>query len=534
MPAQIVITGATVHTLDTQRPTASAIAIEDGRIVAVGDDASVREHIDRRTRHVDGTGLTVTPGLVDSHMHPFWGAETTQGIDLTAVRTPDELRAAVERGARDLPPDGWVRGWGMTYEPFEGGGIHYDVFDAVTGGRPAFLGFFDCHGGVANAAALARGGVTGPVQFDVTSEVVCDEQGRPTGELREMPAMALVRSHIPEPTEEERFALYSEAIRRLNAVGLTGLHGMDGTPESFALLRALEEHGVLSIRMNIPLWQKPDTPVDEMEAQLPLRDERGRRWTGGTAKFFLDGVIETGTAWLLEPDAFGENTEPYCPDPDAYTRAVRLFAAAGFRCTTHCVGDGAVRWALDAYAPVPPPVGHHRIEHIEQVSPTDVPRFAELGVAASMQPLHMAGVRTDGQDLRSRRLGPARMARDFATRDLLRAGAILALGSDWPVADFDPRIDMAYAILRRAPGTPVEAALAPDQAMTMREVLEGYTIAPARLAGEDSEAGRVAPGYRSDLTIFGADPLAIDPHELPQLPIAMTIVDGEVVYEATG
>ena len=536
LTADIVVTGATLHTLQEHTETASArptaVAVEGGRILAVGSDAEILGLTGPETVRVDARGLTITPGLVDSHSHPFWGAQLTAGIDLTAVRDLAQLRETLAGGSRDLPPDAWVRGWGLNYGPFAESGIHGRLIAEAVGGRPAYLQFFDCHAAVASPRALEIAGVTGPVAFPVASTVVCDAEG-PTGELQEMPAMDLIRRRMPELTAEERYAVYVRALRALNAAGLTGLHGMDGDLETYALLAELERRGDLSVRMVTPLWQRPETSDDEMRAHLAQRDAGGCRWRGGAAKFFIDGVVETGTAWLIEPDSAGEGTLPYWPDPARYAAAVKLFADAGFQCITHAVGDRAVRAALDAYAASGRPVrGMHRVEHIELLDPADLPRFAQLGVAASMQPLHMSEIRPSEGDTYTSRIGVERSRASFPTRDLKASGATVTLGSDWPVAPFDPRLGMAYALLRRGPGAPGREPVGPGQALTPREVLEGYTVAPARVVGEEAISGRIAPGYRADLTIFGADPLTADPDELLALPVAMTIVDGEVVHQA--
>jgi predicted amidohydrolase YtcJ len=529
--ATLAILGAHIRTLDPHRPMASAVAMRDGVIVEVGDDATVRAACDATTEIIDGRGLAIVPGLTDSHFHPFWGAEATRGADLTRVRTPDELRAALAAEREKVGPDAWIIGWGLVFEVFEETGIRGDVFDAAIGGQPAFLAFFDGHTAVVNEAALRLGGVTGRETFQDNSEVVCDADGRPTGELREAAAMELVRRAMPEPTAAERYRWYVEAMKQWNAVGLTGVHAMDGSPATFDLLRELEGNGDLTVRMVVPLWQKPEMTLDEMREQLPLRDERGRLWRGGVAKFFIDGVTETGTAWLYEPDTLGEGTKPFWPDPDYYAQAVKLFAEAGFQCATHAVGDRAVRCALDAYrAAGAAPGVRHRIEHIEQLVDEDLPRFAAQGVVASMQPLHMAAYRPDGSDAAQSRLGPERRARAFRCQDLRCSGAILALGSDWMVAPFDPRIGMAWARLRRPGGEPDFVPVLPEQALTPLQALEGYTSEAARAISEEHLSGRIAPGYRADLTAFAEDPVECDADDLVRLPVCLTVVDGRVVH----
>ncbi len=414
---------------------------------------------------------------------------------------------------------------------FEETGIRGDLLTEAVGGQPAYVGFFDGHTAVVSPAALALADVTGRETFDDFSTVVCDERGLPTGELRENGAMNLVRAAIPEPTAAQRYRWYVEAIRSWNAVGLTGIHAMDGTPATFNLLRELEGNGDLTIRMVTPLWQQPETTFDEMRAQLPLRDERGRRWRGGVAKFFIDGVIETGTAWLYEPDNKGEGVTPFWPDPDKYAAAVKLFAGAGFQCATHAVGDRGVRCALDAYRAAGAAPGiRHRIEHIEQLTDEDLPRFREQDVVASMQPLHMLAYRADGSDEAQTRVGPARRCRAFRAGDLRRSGATVALGSDWMVATFDPRIGMAWARLRRPGGDREFAPVLPNQTLSPLETLEGYTTQAALPSPRNTSPGSIKAGYRADLTAFAEDPVDCDADELPELPVLLTVVDGQVVY----
>ena len=303
---------------------------------------------------------------------------------------------------------------------------------------------------------------------------------------------------------------------------------MDGSPETHEILRRLEAEGNLTTRMVAPLWIKPDTSVEEMRDLLPLRDERGGLWRGGVAKFFIDGVIDTGTAWLDEPDTLGDGTEPFWPDPAAYDAAVALFAGSGFQVVTHAIGDRAVRRALDAYRAAGAAPGiRHRVEHAETLKDEELDRFVPESVAASMQPLHMQWLRPDMSDSWSRRLGPERSARGFRVKDLLRTGATMALGSDWPIADYDPRLGMAWARLRRAPGARDAEPLIPEQRLSGLEALEGYTTGAAAAVGEEDAGGVVKPGFRADLTAFAQDPVECDADELPELPTVLTVVDGQ-------
>jgi predicted amidohydrolase YtcJ len=530
----LIVWGAHIRTLDPDLPRCSAIAGKDGVIVATGDDDTIRAMRGPGTRMIDGRGVAFVPGLTDSHIHPLMGTIRTRGADLFDARTLPEVLARVTRERERVGPGAWIEGWGLHYEPFEETGIRGELFAEATAGQPMLLEFFDGHTGLANRAALDLAGIHGPMAFAEEAVVVCDN-GVPTGELQEWAAVRLVQEVLPAADAETRYDWFREQFRQFSAAGLTALHAMDGTPEELSTYRWLEENGDLTCRVVVPLWQKPDTTVAEMRDQLPFRDERGRLWRCGAAKFFMDGVVETGTAWLVEPDTKGQGLNPFWPEPERYAAAVKLFAGAGFQCITHAVGDRAVQAALDAYEAAGARQGsgiRHRIEHIELVQERDVPRFAQLGVVASMQPLHMEAARADKSDEWAARLGPQRTAQAFRARTLLESGATLALGSDWMVAPFDPRIGMAWARLRRAPGHLEMPPRAGGQALTALQALHGYTIGAAATVSEADVAGRIKPGYRADLTGFAADPVDTDADALTDLPVVMTMVDGRVVHEA--
>jgi predicted amidohydrolase YtcJ len=313
--------------------------------------------------------------------------------------------------------------------------------------------------------------------------------------------------------------------------GFTAVHAMDGDPTHYAMLRELEEDGELPLRVVCPLLFQPSIDDATVEEWLTLVGAHGRRWRGGVAKLFIDGVIQAGTAWLEEPDTLGYGTEPFWPDPARYADVVRRCAEAGFQCVTHAIGDRAVRTALDAYAAAGAAPGvRHRIEHLEILTDALVERVVAENVVASMQPIHLRNLRGDGTGAWFERLGPERSARAFRTRDLLDAGATMALGSDWPIAPFDPRLGLAAAQLRRNPRLPDEPAIAPEQALTALEALDGYTIGCAAAVGEPPR--RIAPGLPAHFTGFAADPVDTPPEELLSVPVWLTVVEGDVVHFA--
>ena len=320
MPADLAIVGARIRTLDPARPFATAVAVRHGTIVAVGGEAEVRAHCDARTEVLHAGGQALIPGLTDSHLHPFWGAELARGVDLSHCKTSEEVLAALAAGTVNR---GWLFAWGLDYDAAPS---IPDIAAAVDGAA-AFVRLSDLHTGLATPRALELAQVDGPRAFPDHSEVVCDEHGTPTGELREMSAQDLVLRAAPKLRWPELRARYVAELQRLNALGLTGAHVMDGEPATYDLLRDLEGTDELTMRLRVPLWMTPETTDEEMEAQLPLRDLRGRLWRGGVVKFFADGVIDSGTAWLEEPDTHGEGLKPYWPEPERLAKRDRAVRA---------------------------------------------------------------------------------------------------------------------------------------------------------------------------------------------------------------
>jgi predicted amidohydrolase YtcJ len=533
--AGLAIIGARVRTLDADAPEATAVAVADGRILAVGSNAEVRAACDGGTELIDGRGMVLVPGLVDAHQHPIVGAETTSGIDLSEACTVDEVCTALRRARRTTGRGEWLRGHSLAYEAFAGERLSAELIEEAVDGAPALLTFFDLHTALASRSALAAAGITGPRVFEDASEVVC-EAGVPTGELREVSAWALVEAAAPTRTTAERRRLAARALRDQNAVGITGIHAMDGSPETLEDYAALEADGALTARVVVPFNVDPTTPVQEYPALIAARNRHGRLWRAGAAKFFIDGVVESGTAWLFEPDANGGGGDAFWPDVDAYREAVRIFDAAGFQCITHAIGDRAVHAALDAYRHAAEANGardrRHRVEHLETLTDEDLARLVAEGVVASQQAIHTQWIAADGSDPWSRALGPERARRGFRLADIRRSGAVLALGSDWPVAGYDPRQGMAWARLRRPAGMRGAARFNAEQALSGLEALEGYTTQAALAVGEEGERGRIRAGFHADLTAFADDPVECRADDLPELPVTLTVVGGRIVHRA--
>ncbi|WP_234285394.1 amidohydrolase [Streptomyces venezuelae] len=517
--------------------TALAVS-DDGRIAALGDDREIRALAGPATTVVDLKGAVVTPGLVDGHLHPVSGAELTHGLDLSYCADLDDVREALAREVRTLGRGDWLFGWGLDPNVFGDRPVGTAPFDAVLDGVPAFLLLFDAHSALASRRALELAGVDGPRTFDQASaEVVCDADGRPTGFLQEDAACALVERVAPRPTPEESRERLAEALRSMAAAGLTGGHAMDANGESLALYGELDAAGELALRLRVAPWCQPGTDADGVRALIERQGTGGALWRVAGVKLFMDGTIDNGTAWLERPDCHGESTHAFWPDPAAYTHIVGELHRAGVPTATHAIGDAAVRHALDAVEKARTTGGsevRHRVEHIETVPDDTLRRFADLGVLASMQPTHCCDfTRADHSDNWSRRLGEERASRAWRCRDLVDSGATVVLGSDWPIAPFPPLGVMAGARHRRPSRDLGMPPHGPEQALTALEALRGMTTAAAYAAGEEHEAGRIAPGFRADLTAFAASPLTTPATDLPDLPVLLTVLDGRITHRAT-
>ncbi|MEV7614267.1 amidohydrolase [Streptomyces sp. NPDC089799] len=517
----------------------TALAAGGGRILALGHDREMRALADPDTTVIDLKGAVVTPGLTDGHLHPVSGAELTHGLDLSGCTDLAAVREALAREVRGLRPGAWLRGWGLDPNVFGDRPVEAAALSPVLDGVPAMLLLFDAHSLLASERALELAGVDGPRAFEQASaEVVCDAAGRPTGLLLEDAACELVERVAPQPTRAARRFLLAEALRAMAAAGLTGGHVMDANGDSLAFYSELDLAGQLPLRLRVAPWCQPGADADAVRALIEQQGTGGRLWRTAGVKLFMDGTIDNGTAWLERPDRDGRSDHAFWPDPEAYTRIIGELHGAGVPTATHAIGDAAVRHALDAVERAQAGARNgvrHRIEHIETVPDDTLRRFAELGVAASMQPTHCCDfTRADHTDNWSQRLGEERASRAWRCRDLLDSGATLVLGSDWPIAPYPPLGVMAGARHRRPSRDLGEPPHGPEQALGALDALRGMTVNAAWVAGEEHEAGRIAVGYRCDLTVLAEDPLAVSATELPEVPVLLTVVDGAPTHRDPG
>ncbi|WP_426299848.1 amidohydrolase [Arthrobacter sp. R-11] len=537
--ADVLVLAARIHTLDPETtdpenidpatPAPTAVAVKDGRIAAVGSLPELEAHRGPATTVLDFGDATIVPGLNDSHTHVVYGLELARGVQLTDLGPLGEVQRIVGEAARNAKPGEWVTGWGLDPNLFTDTGFIGRLFDDATGQVPMFLRMRDGHSAVVNSAALAAAGITGRVAFPDESVVGVDGDGKPTGYLVEFTAMDLVTKVMPQEDLAGRAGRLGELLKAMAAVGITSTHVMDFVEGSAELLTRLEADGELPLRLRFSPMVNAGASLAELEEAAALQGTGGRRWGVEGVKFFIDGTIDNGSAWLEHPDVYGQNTESVWTDPADFQKALRFFVERGIPTATHAIGDQGVRYVLEALesAGDARKLATHRIEHIETIPDELVVRFAELGVAASMQPIHGTHhTKADRSDNWSVRLGEERAARGWRCRDLREAGVTVALGSDWPITPYDPRAMMADSILRRPVERPDTAPVQPEQALTPLMALEGYTTHAAAAAGLGAVTGSITVSKRADFTVFARDPLAVDPEELARTAVVATLLDG--------
>jgi hypothetical protein len=538
-PAETILTHARIYTVNPLRPWAEALAIAGGKLTAVGTEKEIAAYRGPSTRVIDAGGRLVLPGITDPHTHFTSGSRSLAQIDLHGAETMPEISSRVREYAARHPGDGWILGRGWVYSTFGAEALpHREALDAIISNRPVLLTAYDGHTTWANSKALAMAGVTRDTSDPLNGIVVRDPRsGEPTGALKEA-ASELVRKVIPAPSREETLAAFREGMAHANRLGVVGLHTLGGDAGALDLLEEIRLSGGLSLRMYVSYrTAAPEiTPAMFEEAEKARRTYNDEWISANLIKFVLDGVIESHTAAMLAP---------YSDDPalsgkmfwsaDKYKAAVAEFDRRGFLITTHAIGDAAIRLALDAYQAANKANGttdsRMRIEHIEDVSAADVPRFGALGVIASMQPLH-AYPDDNALHVWARNVGPERATRAFAWHSIAAAGGRLAYGSDWPVVTINPWEGMQNAVTRETTQRTPAGGWVPAERVTLEQTVEAYTMGSAYSGRREKTQGSLEAGKLADLIILSQDIFKVDPHTLGKTEVLLTMVGGKVVYEA--
>jgi predicted amidohydrolase YtcJ len=578
--AELVFVGGGVYTLDPARPWAAAVAVRNGRIVHVGGEAEARELTGPGTEVIDLAGRMLLPGFQDAHAHPLLGGTERLQCDLSGSQTLAAYRDLVAAYASRHPERDWILGGGWWMAAFPGGTPDRRDLDAVVPDRPVFLVNRDHHGAWVNRRALELAGITRDTPDPADGRIERDQDGEPTGALHEG-AMELVRRLTPPPSNDEFARGLAEGQAYLHSLGITAWQdaavGEEFTGRDiFDVYVSAAERGDLTARVVGALWWERGGDEGQIEGLLERRARaRTGRFRAGTVKIMQDGVCEDFTAAMLDPylDGHGHATDGRgisFIDPEALKRYVTLLDGDGFQVHVHAIGDRAVREALDAFEAArasraarvqgaAPPTGagaspgaagagwadrRHHIAHIQVIHPEDVPRFASLGVTANAQPL-WACYEPQMTDLTIPFLGPERTAWQYPFGGLVRGGARLACGSDWPVSSPNPLWGMHVAVNRLAADEGAEAAapragadgdgpFLPEQAVDLATAIAGYTSAAAYVNHLEAETGSIEVGKLADLVVLDRNLFERPASEIDQASSLLTLVEGEKVYEARG
>ena len=518
-----------VWTGDKAAPRAEAIAVDDGRIVAVGANGAVRAEAGAAARTVDLDGAFVVPGFIDNHTHFLFGGFGLASVQLRDAASPEEFAKRIADFAKTQPAGRWIRFGDWDHELWGGELPRADWINAATPDHPVFVSRLDGHMALANARAMALAGVTAATPTPEGGEIVRDENGEPTGVFKDT-AMALIESVIPPYTDEERDAAFDAAQAYALSRGVTQVHDMGlvfGDWESIETYqRAYDREGLLMrIYAFTPLsdWRRLDAYVREHG-----RGDDWLRWGG--LKGFVDGSLGSTTAWFYEPYDDAPETKGFpLGDLDDLKAQIAGADAAGLHVTVHAIGDQANDWLLDAFEETASVNGgdiadrRFRIEHAQHLSESAIARMGAMGVIPSMHPYHAID---DGR-WAEKRIGPERIKRAYAFRSLIDAGAPLSFGSDWTVAPIDPLKGIYAAVTRRTFDGANPEGWVPEEKITVAEALAAYTAANAYAGFQEDRLGRIAPGMLADFVVLSEDLFAIDPVGIATVRVLRTVVGGE-------
>jgi predicted amidohydrolase YtcJ len=534
-PADLVLRGGKVVTVDESKPEAEAVAMRGDSIVAVGTNAEIEPFIGSETEVIELEGRLAVPGLIDGHAHFMGVGRAQMQLDLMGVRNWDEIVAMVAEAVEKAEPGEWIYGrgwhqekWDKVPEPNVDGLPLHHALSNVSLDNPVLLGHASGHATFANAKAMELGDVTKETKPPVGGEIVRDEQGNPIGVFRETASSLVAPSSEWNETTAEKMAIL--AAEECLSKGITSFHDAGSSIQTIELYRRLIQEGKMPIRLWV-MVSGSNEELAEKVAGYKTINEGNKHLTVRSIKKLIDGALGPHGAWLLEPytdlpTSTGLNTESV----EEITRTAEIAIENGFQLCVHAIGDRANRETLDIYQKAfeahPDKTDlRWRIEHSQHLHPDDIPRFAELGVIASMQGIHCT---SDGPWVHIR-MGDERTAEGaYVWQKLLKSGAVVTNGTDAPVENVDP-IPSYYASVSRKfkDGT----VFYPDQRMSRAEALESYTLANAYAAFEEDIKGSITPGKLGDITVLSKDIMTIPEDEIPTTEVLYTIVGGKVVFK---
>jgi predicted amidohydrolase YtcJ len=530
----IILFNASVATQNPLQPTAEAVAIGQGNILAVGTNDNLLHLASAGSKKIDLDGRLVLPGFIDTHIHFYEWALKRQGVKLDDLTCLEDLLARLGRTAGDLPSGQWIMGQGWNESDWTSPQMPTrDILDRTAADHPVLLWRCDLHLAAANSVALKLAGIDAGTPDPPEGRIERDESGRPTGILREL-AINLVRQAVAPPSAPQVMAAFADATGALHRRGVTGIHDVrlmadrDGA-DAFRIFQNLDREDRLTLRSWVTL------PGDRLEEIIALGLGTGfgnDRLRVGHVKFFSDGGMGARTAWMIDPYLDADRGMPLI-EMDALAHAIHRADAAGLATMVHAVGDRANREVIGIFEALaahrsptaaPPPAVPHRIEHVQMIRPEDLERLRRLNLALNVTPANMIL----DINLIDAVLGD-RGQFTYAFRQLLDTGVPVMFSSDCPVCDPDPLIGIHAAVTRqRADGSP-PGGWHPHNRVTIDEAIRAYTATPAAVHNANA-LGVIAPGNKADLVILSRNVLVLPPEMLPEVRVEMTVFDGKIVH----
>jgi hypothetical protein len=526
-PISLAVVNARVWTGDERRPWADAIAVSGERIAAVGSSAEIRKLAPDGARIIDAQGGMVVPGFIDSHVHFITAGHQLASVQLRDAASPSEFTARIKAFAATVPAGTWITGGNWDHENWGGELPRRDWIDSITPNHPVWVTRLDGHMSLANSAALRAAGVARGASDVPGGTIVRDQRGELTGVFKDN-AAGLVGRAVPGATPAQDDRALEAAMRYVAERGVTSVHDM-GSWDDIAVYRRAHAAGRLTTRIyaGVPLasWERlRDTVAAEGRGDAVLRI--------GLLKAFVDGSLGSHTAAFHEPFTdVPTDTGLIVTPPEVLYERVAAADSAGLHVAVHAIGDRAIGLQLDIFERVAREHGardrRFRIEHAQHIAPADIPRFAALGVIASMQPYHAID---DGR-WAERVIGPERIKTTYAFRALLDANARVAFGSDWFVAPPTPLEGIYAAVTRRTLDDANPRGWVPAQKISVDEALRAYTRDAAFASFEEDEKGTLVRGKLADLVLLDRDLTRIQPETIRDARVMATVIGGKIVYE---
>ena len=532
MQPEMVFVGGTIRTLDHSTPVTDALAVSNGRVVALGHDAI--EMRGTATHVVDLAGGVLLPSFGDGHAHPLLSGLGLRTVPVRGLRSVAEVVDAVRRWAEEHPQADWIVGDSFDPTIAPSGLFDSQWLDEAVPGRPVVLVTTDHHAMWVNSEALRRAGITRDTPEPADGEIVRRPDGSPLGTLREWGALDFVSRLLPTPGLGEQIEALEEATRLMASAGLTWAQDAWVAPDEVNAYLEAARQGRLKARVNLAFRAEPEiwrNQLDQFRSDAALvQSHEHDLVTARTIKFFSDGVIESGTAALIEPYHDCPHSHGIANwTQEDLSAAVTEVDRLGFQAHIHAIGDLGVRMGLDAVADCVrrngPRDRRPTLAHVQLIDPDDLPRFAELGVVACLQPL-WAQPDALMTKLTLPRIGSDRGSRQYQIGSLVSSGAHVSFGSDWPVSSYEPLRGIATAVARqRSDGEPPQGWL-PQERVSVETALQAYSAGVAYQAFEEREWGTLVPGMRADLVHLAADPFTLSAAEIAEVPVLGTWLGG--------